>query len=91
MRVPYAGLDGIEVTGLVRAEFQVTSSTTTLNLSSGYFSGLTHYSYETTNLDNAGLVLTRRVRESDIRDTVPNSDWAFSDCSKNRYPGFPDD
>jgi len=91
MRVPYAGLDGIEVTGLVRAEFQVTSSTKTLNLSSGYFSGLTHYSYETTSLDNSGLVLTRRVRESDIRDTVPNNDWAFSDCSKNRYPGFSDD
>lgn len=89
MRVPYAGINGGSVAGILRSEFQVASPSVTLNLSSGFFSGLIHYSYETITIDNTGLALTRRVLESDRRDTIPNSDWAFSDCDKGRFPGYP--
>ena len=89
MRVPYAGIDGGSIAGILRAEFQVTSPAVTLNLSSGFFTGLTHHSYETITVDNTSLALTRRVLESDKRDTVPNGEWAFSDCSKGRFPGYP--
>ncbi len=89
MRVPFAGDKGSSIDGILRTEYQVNSETTTLNLSSGFFTGLTHYSYETISLDNSGLALTKRILESDPRDTVPKSEWAFSDCSKGRFPGIP--
>jgi len=89
MRVPYAGINGGSVAGILRSEFQVTSPAVTLNLSSGSFTGLTHHSYETITVDNTGLALTRRVLESDKRDTIPNVEWAFSDCNKGRFPGYP--
>lgn len=89
MRVPYASENGGVIAGILRTEYQVSSSTKTLNLSSGFFSGTTHRSYETISLDNSGLTLTRRIRESDARVAVPNSDWAFSDCTEFRFPGTP--
>lgn len=89
MKVPYANENGNVIAGILRTEFQVSSVTKTLNLSSGYFTGLTHKSYETTNTDNSGLTLTRRILESDLRVEVPNNDWAFSDCSEFRFPGVP--
>jgi hypothetical protein len=89
MRVPYAGENGNEIAGILRTEYQVGSSTKTLNLSSGFFTGLTHHSYETISLDNTGFTLTKRVLESDPRILVPNSDWAFSDCTRLRFPGAP--
>lgn len=89
IRVPYAGDKGSSIAGILRTEYQVNSETTTLNLSSGFFTGLTHYSYETVSLDNTGLALTKRILESDPRDTVPKSEWTFSDCSKGRFPGIP--
>jgi hypothetical protein len=89
MRVPYASDKGNTIAGILRTEYQVNSETTTLNLSSGFFTGQTHYSYETVSLDNTGLALTKRVLESDHRDTIPKSEWAFSDCTKGRFPGIP--
>jgi len=89
MRVPYAGDSGSTIAGILRTEYQVSSETVTLNLGSGFFTGSTHYSYETVRLDNTGLALTKRVLESDPRDTILNSDWAFSDCTKGRFPGIP--
>jgi hypothetical protein len=89
MRVPYAGDKGNTIAGILRTEYQVNSETTTLNLSSGFFTGMTHYSYETVSLDNTGLALTKRILESDTRDTLPKNEWAFSDCSKGRFPGIP--
>jgi hypothetical protein len=89
MRVPYASDKGNTIAGILRTEYQVSSETTTLNLSSGFFTGQTHYSYETVSLDNTGLALTKRVLESDHRDTIPKSEWAFSDCTKGRFPGIP--
>lgn len=89
MRVPYASEDGGEIAGLLRTEFQVSTEAKTLDLSSGFFSGQTHHSYETVNIDNSGSMLTRRVLESDTREPVTSTEWAFSDCSKLRYPGIP--
>ena len=74
MRVPYAGENGNPIAGIVRTEYQVSVSTKTLNLGSGFFTGMTHRSYETVRLDNAGFTLTRRILESDPRDTIPKSD-----------------
>ncbi|QJW89826.1 hypothetical protein HNV11_10775 [Spirosoma taeanense] len=89
MQVPIATDNGKEITGRLRTEYQVTTPTKTLNLSSGAFTGMTHHSYETVSLDNTGLVLTRRIHETDPRVPVPNNDWAFSDCSTAPFPGTP--
>ena len=89
MRVPYASDKGKTIAGILRTEYQVISETVTLNLSAGFFTGQTHYSYETVTLNNTDLALTKRILESDTRDTIPKSDWAFSDCSKGRFPGVP--
>jgi hypothetical protein len=89
MRVPYAGDNGSVIGGLLRSELQVISATKTLNLSSGFFTGMTHRSYETTNPDNSGFSLTKRILESDKRIDIPHSDWAFSDCTEFRFPGIP--
>jgi hypothetical protein len=89
IKVPVATENGKPITGKLRAEFQVTTPAKTQLLSSGPFSGATHHSYETVSLDNTGLVLTRRVREADPREPIPNSDWAFSDCTNKPFPGTP--
>jgi hypothetical protein len=89
MRVPYAGENGNAITGILRTEYQVANTINTLSLSGGFFTGQTHHSYETVNTENTGLVLTKRKHESDPRDTIPNSEWAFSDCGKARFPGIP--
>lgn len=89
IRVPYAADKGEEINGMLRVEFQVTSEVNTLNLSSGFFTDMTHYSYESVSFDNKGLTLTKRILESDTRVPVPNNEWAFSDCTKARFPGIP--
>ncbi len=89
MRVPYASENGVEIAGILRTEYQVAESVKTLDLSAGFFNGNTHYSYEAVSTDNSQCTLTRRILESDKRELIPNSDWAFSDCSKTRFPGDP--
>ncbi len=89
MKVPYASNKGEEIAGILRSEFQVTASIKTLNLSSGFFTGLTHHSYETIDIDNTKATLTKRILESDEREAVPVSEWAFSDCSEFHFPGIP--
>ena len=89
MRVPYANDNGSEIAGILRTEYQVSLAINTLNLSSGFFTGQTHHSYETISLDNKDCTLTKRILESDPRIIVPNSEWAFSDCSRTRFPGIP--
>jgi len=90
MEVPVAKDSSKEITGRIRTEFEVADITKTLNLSSGYFSGLTHHSYEAVNLDNSNATLTRRVHEQDERQPIPNTDWAFADCSIKEFPGYAD-
>ncbi len=89
MKVPYAAEKGEEITGILRTEYQVTSAVNTLTLGSGFFTGQTHYSYESVNTDNTGLTLTKRILESDPRIPIPNNEWAFSDCTRARFPGLP--
>jgi alpha/beta hydrolase family protein len=90
MTVPVAhGRRGETLTGRVRGEYIVVAPTTTQNLSSGSFTGLTHTSFETVSLDNTGALLTRRIREVDQREVVPDGDWAFADCTATPFPGKP--
>ena len=89
MEVPIAKDSTAVISGKIRSEFEVNDLTKTLNLSSGYFTGLTHHSYETASLDNDKGTLTKRVHEEDRPEPIPNSDWAFADCSTREFPGFP--
>jgi hypothetical protein len=90
MEVPVAKDSSREITGRIRSEFEVADPTKTLNLSSGYFTGLTHHSYEAVSLNNSDATLTKRVHEADERQPIPNADWAFADCSLKEFPGFGD-
>jgi len=87
INVPVGTENGKEITGKIRSEFEVADLTKTLNLSSGYFSGMSHHSYETVSLDNVTATLTKRVHEEDEREPIPVSDWAFADCSTSGFPG----
>lgn len=88
MQVPVAkNPDGSPITGLVRAEFVVTDATKTQNLSSGWFTAMTHDSYPSVSTDNTAAqpdgfvpVLTRRARENAPRIPVPVSEWSFGTC-----------
>jgi len=88
MQVPIAqNRDGSAITGTVRAEFIVATATTTLNLSSGTFTGLTHASYPTVSTDNKVALadgflptLTVRAHEKDPRVPMSNNAWAFGSC-----------
>src|SRR5262245_40871464 len=88
MQVPVArNPDGSPITGLVREEIVVQAPATTVNLSTGQFTGLTHASYPTVSVDNRtplgdGFLptLTVRAREQDPRVPIPSGDWAFASC-----------
>ncbi|WP_158816344.1 alpha/beta hydrolase domain-containing protein [Methylocapsa sp. S129] len=89
--------DGSPITGPVRAEFVPVAPTTTFNLSSGFFTGMTHDSYPTLNIDNRvpladGFLptLTMRSRETAPREPVPNTQWSFANCP-NGAPPTPSD
>ena len=81
--------DGTPVTGVVRSELTTLAPTTTLNLSSGWFTLMTHASYPTVETDNThksadGFLptLTVRSRENAPRQVIPASDWHFGACDK---------
>ena len=85
--------DGSPVTGVVRSELTTFAPTTTLNLSSGWFTGMTHAAYPTVSTDNSkpladGFVptLTVRARENAPRVPVSASDWSFGACSAGAPP-----
>jgi Alpha/beta hydrolase domain len=88
MQVPVArNPDGSSITGIVREEIVVQAPTTTVNLSTGHFSGFTHASYPTVSVDNRAPLadgflptLTVRGREQDPRVVIPNSEWSFASC-----------
>jgi hypothetical protein len=84
IRLPVArNKDGSEVTGRVRAEYIVTAATSTQDVT-------TPPAYEAVSTNNAGATLTRRVHQDDPKELIPNSDWAFADCSTVPFPGVPD-
>ncbi len=81
--------DGTPVTGPVRAELVVqTAPATVLNLSSGWFTGMTHASAPTVSTDNQARLadgflpsLTVRATENAPRTPIPNTEWRFGDCT----------
>lgn len=87
--VPVATEAGAAITGGIRTEYIVTAPVSTLNLSSGTFTGLTHRSYEAVSLDTGQASLTQRSKQADPRAPVPASDWAFADCTSVPFPGAP--
>ena len=88
LSVPIAkNADGSPITGIVRGELIVRAPAKTLNLSSGWFTVLSHASYPTVSVDNRTALadgflptLTVRSKEQDPRVTIPNSEWSFGSC-----------
>ncbi len=79
--------DGSRLAGVMRTELVVQAPATTLNLSSGWFTGMTHASYPTENTDNTAKLeggflptLTVRARQGGPRTTIANSEWRFGGC-----------
>ncbi|MGB9369599.1 MAG: alpha/beta hydrolase domain-containing protein [Xanthobacteraceae bacterium] len=93
MKVPAArNADGSAVTGVVRAELVLGAAATapakTLNLSSGWFTAMTHASYPTASTDNRKAfedgflpTLTVRAKENQPRTPIPNTEWSFGACT----------
>ena len=88
LQVPVAkNADGTPVTGMLRTELTTNAPTTTLNLSSGWFTALITQSYPTVSTDNRtaladGFVptLTVRAKEQDPRVPIANTEWSFGSC-----------
>lgn len=89
IKVPIATENGKEIIGKLHAELVVNENTPTQNLSGGAFSAQFHKAYETVSLDNSTSTLTKRVHASDEPIRIPDSDWAFADCTKDAFPGKP--
>jgi len=93
MKVPVArNADGSAITGVVRAELVLGAAATapakTLNLSSGWFTAMTHASYPTASTDNRKAfddgflpTLTVRAKENEPRTPIPNTEWNFGACT----------
>jgi len=92
MTVPAAhNADGSPILGVVRTELvlppNATAPVTTLNLSSGWFTGMFHKSYPTASADNRKAfddgflpTLTVRAKQQDQATPVANSEWSFGAC-----------
>ncbi|MDH3438587.1 MAG: alpha/beta hydrolase domain-containing protein [Betaproteobacteria bacterium] len=87
--VPVATQSGTPITGTVRTEY-LNASGSTLDLSSGAFTGNSHLSYPAVSPDTSQATLTRRLRETDPREPIPSSEFAFADCAAVPFPGDPD-
>jgi hypothetical protein len=75
--------DGSPITGHVRAEYDLTAATSTVDITR-------RPAYAAASLDNADASLTRRVHQSDARESIDNRKWAFADCTNAPFPGKPD-
>ena len=92
LTVPVAhNTDGTAIAGTVRSEIVVTAPATTVNLSTGWFTGLTHASYPSVSTDNLAPLqdgflptLTIRARENAPRVAIPNTEWKFGDCTETK-------
>ena len=85
--VPVATQNGQTITGVVRSEWTVNAPVSTQNILAESSSNTPGYASVTTA--NTGLTLTMRVHQDDPRTAVPNSDWAFADCTSTPFPGVP--
>jgi hypothetical protein len=84
IRLPIAKhRDGREIRGRVRSEYILGSSASTQDVTEPP-------AYEAISTDNSGATLTRRVNQNDPRELIPNSQWAFADCTSVPFPGVPD-
>lgn len=83
IRLPVArNKNGSEITNRIRAEYILDAPTSTVDVT-------TPPAYEAVSTSNADATLTRRVHQDDAREPIPNSDWAFADCSATPFPGVP--
>jgi len=83
VRIPVAkNRNGTEIVNRIRAEYILSAAASTVNIT-------TPPSYEAVSTSNVGATLTRRVHQDDARELIPNSDWAFADCSTVAFPGVP--
>jgi hypothetical protein len=81
---------GQTITGVVRSEWTVSTPTGapgTQNILAESSSNTPGYASVTTS--NAGLTLTQRVHQDDPKVPIPNSQWAFADCTSTPFPGVP--
>ena len=78
---------GSTITGVVRSEFIVSAPRSTQNILADSSSNTP--GYPTVSLDNSHDTLTMRVHQSDPKVVVPNSDWAYADCTSTPFPGVP--
>jgi hypothetical protein len=89
--------NGSHITGPVRSEFifnglpgvplvpgEVISTQQILAASSSNTLG-----YATANIVNSHDTLTMRVHQNDPKELIPNTDWAYADCSVHPFPGVP--
>jgi Alpha/beta hydrolase domain len=84
IRLPIAKhRDGREIRGRVRSEYILGSPASTQDVTEPP-------AYEAISTDNSGATLTRRVNQNDPRELIPNSQWAFADCTSVPFPGVPD-
>ncbi len=97
MKVPVAkNADGSPITGIVRSELTTpahtipATPTTTLNLSSGWFTAMITTAYPTVSTDNRtpladGFLpeLTVRAHEHEPRVKIPNTEWSFGACGRD--------
>lgn len=82
--------DGTSITGPVRVEFVGWPGAPQPAMplqGNAYNNG--QRPYPPAQRDNTGAVLTRRVKETDPRLFIPNSEWTFATCntSDNPFPG----
>jgi hypothetical protein len=75
--------NGSAITGRVRSEYILDEPQSTQDVTAPP-------AYEAVSTSNADATLTMRVHQDDPKVSIPNSDWAFADCSSVAFPGVPD-
>jgi len=75
--------DGREIRGRVRAEYILGSPANTQDVTEPP-------AYEAISTNNSRSTLTRRIHQNDPQELIPNSQWAFADCTSVPFPGVPD-
>jgi hypothetical protein len=80
--------NGSTITGIVRSEFILSTPQSTQNILADSSSNTP--GYPTVTLDNSHDTLTMRVRQDDSKVAVPNTDWAYAECTTSTpFPGTP--
>ncbi|MFQ5849236.1 MAG: alpha/beta hydrolase domain-containing protein [Candidatus Binatia bacterium] len=83
MELPVAGINGSEITGIVRSEFIADQpGILSLPLSANHYTR----SYESTTLDTATATFTCREHEGDTRQPIPSHAWQFARLGADGNP-----